>query len=396
MESMGSKPRRRRSFTAEFKAEIVELCQRGNRPVSLVARDFDLAETAVRGWVKQAERDAGTRNDGGLTSGGRKELAGLRRENRRLREDVDILKRATAFFASGDPVNCYQFIEAEKAQWRNVKRACELLKVSRAAYYAARDGRPSHRERNDAALDTQIKTVHDDSKGRYGAPRIHAQLRTEGCRHSRKRVARLMRAAGLRGKAAKRWKETTIPDPAAAARADAIRRDFTADASKINTWWCGDIMYNATWEGWLYLATVIDIASRRVAGYALADHLRTELVADALANAVAARDPDLGVIFHSEGGCQYTSAAYAPLAEDCHVTLSVGRTGQCWDNALAESFFSSLKGELTDTRACHTRAGPGTRSWSTSADTTAPGCTPRPATAARSNSKTTTRRTSDN
>jgi putative transposase len=115
--------------------------------------------------------------------------------------------------------------------------------------------------------------------------------------------------------------------------------------------------YIATWEGWLYLATVIDIASRRVVGYAMADHLRTELVADALSNAIAARDPQPGVIFHSDRGCQYTSAAYAALADDCQVTLSVGRTGQCWDNALAESFFSSLKGELTDTRAWPTRAG---------------------------------------
>jgi putative transposase len=166
-----------------------------------------------------------------------------------------------------------------------------------------------------------------------------------------------MRQAGLRGKAARRWKKTTIPDPAAAARADAIRRDFTADAARINQRWCGDITYIATWEGWLYLATVIDIASRRVVGFALADHLRTELVAGALGNAVAARDPAAGVIFHSDRGCQYTSAAYAALAGDYQVTLSVGRTGQCWDNALAESFFSSLKGELIETQAWPTRAG---------------------------------------
>jgi transposase InsO family protein len=254
-------------------------------------------------------------------------------------------------------VNCYPFIEAEKAQLRNVKRACELLKVSRSAYYAARGGRPSGRERDDAQLAAQVKTVHEDSKGRYGAPRVHAQLRAQGRRHSRKRVARLMRGQGLRGRAAKRWKKTTIPDPAAAARADKIRRDFTADASKLNTRWCGDITYIATWEGWLYLATVIDIASRRVVGYAMADHLRTELISGALSNAVAARDPEPGVIFHSDRGCQYTSAAYAALAEEAQVTLSVGRTGQCWDNALAESFFSSLKGELIDTRAWPTRAG---------------------------------------
>ena len=122
----------------------------------------------------------------------------------------------------------------------------------------------------------QVKAAHERSKGRYGSPRVHAQLRAEGLRHSRKRVARLMRAQGLQGRAAKRWKKTTIAD-AAAARADRIRRDFTADASKLNTRWCGDITYIPTWEGWLYLATVIDIASRRVVGYAMADHLRTEL-----------------------------------------------------------------------------------------------------------------------
>jgi transposase InsO family protein len=254
-------------------------------------------------------------------------------------------------------VRIYPFIEAEKSRGSNVKRACELLKVSRAAYYAARNARPSSRQQDDAELAGQVKKAHEDSKGCYGAPRVHAQLRAEGRRHSRKRVARVMRDQGLRGRAAKRWKKTTVPDPAAAARADRIRRDFTADAAKTNTRWCGDITYIATWEGWLYLATVIDIASRRVVGYALADHLRTELVADALSNAVAARDPEPGVVFHSDRGSQYTSAAYAALAGDCEVVLSVSRTGQCWDNALAESFFSSLKGELIDTRAWPTRAG---------------------------------------
>jgi len=191
-------------------------------------------------------------------------------------------------------VNVYPFIEAEKAGSGNVKRACALLKVSRAAYYAARDGQPSDRDRQNADLAVVIKAEHKRSRGRYGAPRIHAELRRKGHRHSRKRVARLMRQHGLRGRAPKRWKKTTIPDPAAAARADAIRRDFTTDASKIDQRWCGDITYIATWEGWLYLATVIDIASRRVVGFALADHLRTELPADALANAVAARDPEPG------------------------------------------------------------------------------------------------------
>ncbi len=201
-------------------------------------------------------------------------------------------------------MNVYPFIEAEKQEQRNVKRACELLQVSRAAYYAAREGRPSRREQDDAELTEAIEEVHRESKGRYGAPRIQAELQRAGRRHGRKRIARLMRAAGVRGRTPKRWKKTTIADPVAAARADLVRRDFSVDASRLNARWCGDITYVPTWEGWLYLATVIDIASRRVVGFAMADHLRTELVADALSNAVAARNPAAGLIFHSDRGCQ--------------------------------------------------------------------------------------------
>jgi putative transposase len=251
-------------------------------------------------------------------------------------------------------VTVYPFIEAEKAGRRNAARACALLKVSRAAFYQHLAG-PSRRERADAELTEQIRAVHEESKGRYGSPRVHAELRRRGHRHSRKRVARLMRHAGIWGKTPKRWKKTTIPDPAAA-RADRIQRDFTTDASKINARWCGDITYVGTWEGWLYLATVIDIASRRVVGYAMADHLRTELVSGALANAVAARGPAPGVIFHADRGCQYTSAELAGLASGWAVRLSHGRTGQCWDNALSESFFASIKGELLDLQAWPTKA----------------------------------------
>jgi transposase InsO family protein len=251
-------------------------------------------------------------------------------------------------------VNVYPFIEAEKRCRRNVKRACELLKVSRAAFYEHLKGL-SRRDQADAALTSEIQAVHGESKGRYGAPRVHAALRRRGHSHGRKRVARLMRQAGLAGRAAKRWKKTTIADPAATARADRIRRDFTADANRLNSRWCGDITYIRTWQGWLFLATVTGIASRRVVGYAMADHLRTELVADALGNAVAARDPAPGVIFHSDRGCQYTSTGFTGLADEHQVVLSLGRAGQCWDNALAESFFASLKGELTGSRAWPSR-----------------------------------------
>ncbi|WP_433687486.1 IS3 family transposase [Micromonospora carbonacea] len=201
-------------------------------------------------------------------------------------------------------MNVYPFIEAEKALPNgNVKRSCELLKVSRSAYYQHRNNGPSLRARQDTALTERIAVVHEASAGAYGSPRVHAELRAEGLRHSRKRVARLMRAAGRCGRAPKRWRTTTVPDPNAAARPDLIVRDFTTSAAAVNTRWCGDITYIRTWEGWLYLATVIDLASRRVIGWATADHLRTDLPAQALSNAITTRRPNQPVIFHSDRGC---------------------------------------------------------------------------------------------
>jgi transposase InsO family protein len=158
-------------------------------------------------------------------------------------------------------VNVYPFIEAEKTQRRNVKRACQLLEVSRSAYYAHRSG-PSQRARQDAELTGRIIAVHDASAGTYGAPRVHAELRAQGRRHSRKRIARLMRAAGRRRRAPRRWRTTTIPDPAASARADLVGRDFATAPEQVNARWCGDITYINTWEGWLYLTVTWNLADR--------------------------------------------------------------------------------------------------------------------------------------
>jgi transposase InsO family protein len=253
-------------------------------------------------------------------------------------------------------VTVHPFIEAEKRAGHSVKRACELLKVSRTAFYARRASMPGPRAVRDAELTEQIADVHTRSRGSYGAPRIHAVLKREGAECGRRRVARLMRAAGLQGRHRRRRHLTTIPDPRAAVRPDLIVRDFQPDAGSLDTRWCGDITYIATEEGWLYLATVIDIASRRVVGWATADHLRTDLVADALTAACRQRRPAGSVIFHSDRGCQYTSQQFAALADQLGVRLSVGRTGQCWDNALAESFFATIKRELLDTTAWPSRA----------------------------------------
>ncbi|MFD0274210.1 IS3 family transposase [Kitasatospora sp. NPDC127111] len=250
----------------------------------------------------------------------------------------------------------HPFIEAEKQAGYSVKRACELLKVSRAAFYARRNGQPGPRAMRDAELTSKITQIHTDSRGSYGAPRVHATLLQGGDRCGRRRVARLMRQADLQGRHRRRRHRTTVPDPNAATRPDLVLRDFEPDPTALDVRWCGDITYIATEEGWLYLATVIDIASRRVVGWATADHLRTELVADALRAACRTRRPNGPVIFHSDRGCQYTSREFAYLASEFGVLLSVGRTGQCWDNALAESFFATLKRELIGERPCPSRA----------------------------------------
>jgi putative transposase len=254
-------------------------------------------------------------------------------------------------------VNLWPFIEVEEAEQHSVKRACELLEVSRAAYYTQRKHEPSRRALDDAELTAMIKTIHAGSKGTYGAPRIHAQLRRQGIHCGKKRVARLMVRAGLAGRCPRRWRTTTIADPGAEARAvDLIKRVFGPDVA-LDTRWCGDVTYIRTWEGWAYLATVIDLASRRVVGWALADHMRTDLVADALRMACIHRRPRAGVIFHSDRGCQYTSGDYAALAAELGVTLSLGRKGECWDNAVSESWFATFKNELIYTRPWPTIAG---------------------------------------
>lgn len=252
----------------------------------------------------------------------------------------------------------WPFIEAEKAEHRNVCRTCELLEVSRSAFYSYASHTPSPRALSDAEVTARIKEIHDESKGTYGAPRIHAALRRQAVHVGKKRVARLMVAAGLAGRCPKRWRKTTIADPDAetAAAVDLVRRHF-GPGTELDRRWVGDITYIATWEGWAYLATVIDLASRRVVGWALADHMRTDLVADALTMACLHRRPPAGVIFHSDRGCQYTSGDYRRLAAGLGVTLSLGRKGECWDNAVAESFFATLKGELIDIRPWPTRAG---------------------------------------
>jgi transposase InsO family protein len=254
-------------------------------------------------------------------------------------------------------VNVYPFIAAERAEQSNVSRACALLTVSRTAYYAWAQGTPGERRRSDEELLEHIIAAHEASRGTYGSPRITRALRSAGLRVGRKRVARLMARRGLVGRSKRRAKRTTIADPAATGQiSDLLQRNFAPAAHAIDTLWCGDISYVRTWEGWSYLATVMDLASRRVVGLALADHLRSSLVSEALQMALGQRQPAAGLIFHSDRGCQYTAAEFGGLLKEHGIVQSLSRPGQCWDNAVAESFFATLKEELLHRGVWPTRA----------------------------------------
>lgn len=254
-------------------------------------------------------------------------------------------------------MSVYPFIEAEKAeQDGNVNKACRLLEVSRSAYYAWSRHIPSQRKRSDDELAGTITEIHADSRHTYGSPRVTAALAKRGIAAGKKRVARLMAARGLVGRRKRRFKRTTIADPTATDLAvDLLRRTFGPEIREVDTAWCSDITYVRTWEGWCYLATVIDLASRRVVGFAVANHMRAELVCDALKMALQARRPATGLIFHSDRGSQYTSEKFRKLLCAHGIRQSLSRKGDCFDNSVAESWFATLKEELIYRHAWPTR-----------------------------------------
>jgi putative transposase len=227
----------------------------------------------------------------------------------------------------------------------HVATMCRVLGVSPSGYYAWRNRPASARARADAALSARLRALHARSRGTYGAPRLQAALAAQGARVSRKRVARLMRAVGLVGVSRRKAFHTTVRDPDAPSVPDLVQRDFTAPAP--NRLWVADITYIPTWSGFLYLAVVVDAFSRRVVGWAMALHLRTELVLAALDMALRQRSPD-AVIHHSDHGCQYTAVAFGSRCRDAGVRPSMGSVGDAYDNALCESFFATLECELLD------------------------------------------------
>jgi putative transposase len=241
-------------------------------------------------------------------------------------------------------VSIYRIISAERASFP-VSVMCETLGVSKSGFHAWERRAPSDRALSDAWLTSRIKEIHENARGVYGSRRVQAELRLgQDIVVSRKRIRRLMRQAGISGLVKLKKGRTTIRVPGVRVADDLVERRFKPDAP--NVLWVADITYLRTWEGWLYLAAVQDAYSRRIVGWAMSEHMRTELVADALQMAVARRRPEPGLIHHSDQGSQYVALGFGQQARDAGIAVSMGSKGDAFDNAVAESFFATIKKEL--------------------------------------------------
>jgi transposase InsO family protein len=246
----------------------------------------------------------------------------------------------------------FEFIRAEKAVFP-VKDLCRVLEVTRQGYYAFEQRGVSNRTRQDHELQQKIVRIHRDSGERYGSPRVRAQLKRDGVGASKRRVEKNMRALGLAGRMPRRFRVTTRSDPKNRVEPNVLDRKF--QASRPNERWVTDISYISTAEGWCYLAIILDLYSRAVVGWALESTLDTSLPLRALDEAVRRRRPEAGLLHHSDRGCQYTSDDYRRALAEHGIAVSMSRKGNCWDNAVAESFFSTIKRELVHTKSWKNR-----------------------------------------
>jgi len=247
----------------------------------------------------------------------------------------------------------FQFIDEQRQQFP-VARLCAALDVSASGYYAWRQRPVSARARANQELLARIRAIQAHSRRTYGSPRVHAELRAQGVCCNRKRVARLMREHGLRAKMSKRYRGTTVSQHELPVAPNRLQRMFWA--ARANEKWVSDITYVPTAEGWLYLAAEMDLHSRAIVGWSMSDSLSSTLTQDALQMAIARRQPESGLLHHSDRGIQYASTAYQTLLAAHQIVPSMSARGNCYDNAAMESFFGTLKAELINDQHYRTRA----------------------------------------
>ncbi|MFI7004883.1 IS3 family transposase [Nocardia sp. NPDC050175] len=350
-----------KNYNEEFRRNAVALYRdTDGATIAGIATDLGISHGSLTAWLKNAGvaiRKPGTT---AVARPGpdetpeqeaarlRAEVANLRAEKTKLETERDILRSAAKYFAGGDElVTRFQFV-ADHSDTYPVKRLCQVIDIARSSYYAWINaaGNRAARADSDAELAAKIRAIHDQDNT-CGRPRITAEIndgQPAGQRVNHKRIARIMRENNIEGFRLRRRHRTTVAEPADTPSPDLVRRDFTA--SEPNTKYVGDITYLPCGDGeFLYLATVIDCFSRRLVGWSIADHMRTELVGDALGAAALTRGSLAGAVFHSDHGSQYAAKDFAALCTNLGVTQSMGAVGTSADNALAESFNATLKRE---------------------------------------------------
>ncbi|MFC4161925.1 IS3 family transposase [Chitinimonas lacunae] len=333
--------KKRRTFDAEFKLQVVKMIKDEGLSVGQVCRDLDLGETAVRRWLGQFEAElSGQRGIGKPLTAERQRIRALEAEVRRLREDNALLKKAFGLLRPGTEV-IYRRIAQLQKKAGNVARMCEVLGVSRSGYYAAQ--RRSGRKTKVCPVSVRLQAAFVRSGRCYGSRRLQATLRSEGIELGRHRVRRLMRAHGLQATWKRKFRHTTDSRHGLPTAANVLDRHFEPAAP--NQAWASDITYLRTRSGWLYLAAVMDLFSRKIVGWAMAPTMPAELVCSALQRAITQRCPAPGLIVHSDRGSQYASEAHRRLLERHGLRASMSRKGNCWDNAVMERFFLNLKME---------------------------------------------------
>ena len=334
----GNKGRR---FDRAFKEEAVRLLQTSGRRQRQIAGDLGISVSALGRWVAELREEdllSGPHEDAA------KEITRLRRERDLARQERDLLKKALAFFARGKSMR-FRFIDAERAGLAMpIFRLCRLLQVSVSGFYAWRNRGPSQRQLDDMVLLAHVRAAFRRSRESYGAERVHHELAENGIEVGRHRVARLMRGNGLSPKRKQKFKKTTDSQHNKAVASNLLDQNFSAEAP--NEKWAADISYIWTAQGWLYLAVMLDLYSRRVIGWAVGARMTSDLPLRALNRAIGLRQPGAGVIHHSDRGSQYCSDAYQARLGELGFLASMSGKGNCYDNAVVETFFKTIKSEL--------------------------------------------------
>ncbi|WP_429925424.1 IS3 family transposase (plasmid) [Agrobacterium vitis] len=333
-------PGRHAKFTDAFKAEAVRLARTSGRPLRAISDDLGVGLSTLGKWVsahKEADLLSGPHEDTA------KELARLRKENEILRQERDLLKKAGRLLCKGNHEMKFKVIAAEKANVP-VQRACTLLGVSESGYYAWDIRKPSLRQRTDMVLLAHIRAQFTTSHETYGSPRMTVELKEDGVCVGRHRVARIMHDNGLKALQKRRFKRTTDSDHKGPVTPNILDQDFAATGP--NQKWGVDITYVWTTQGWLYLAIVVDLYSRRIIGWATSDRMKQDLALTALRRAIAIRRPPKDVIHHSDRGSQYCATDYQKLLKAHGFILSMSGKGNCYDNSMVETVFKTIKSEL--------------------------------------------------